>query len=61
MRNGRGAIELEREKLALATDLDATVEQTRKADAEVSGRVRLRFMQADANFDALAEEAGSGG
>lgn len=57
MRNGRGAITLERENLALATDLDATVEQTRKADAEVSGRVRLRFMQADANFDALAEEA----
>ncbi len=57
MRNGRGAVPLDREQLALSTDLDATVEQMRKADAEISGRVRLRFLQADAAFDALAEEA----
>lgn len=57
MRNGRGAIDLDRESLALSTELDGTVEQMRKADAEISGRVRLRFMQADAAFDALAEEA----
>lgn len=57
MRNIRGAIALDRDKLALSTELDATVEQTRKADAEMSGRVRLRFLQADANFDSLAEEA----
>ncbi|MEO9651624.1 MAG: glycoside hydrolase/phage tail family protein [Roseobacter sp.] len=57
MRNGRGAIPISKDNLALSTDLDATVEQMRKADAEVSGRVRLRFMQADAAFDALAEEA----
>ena len=29
----------------------------RKADAEISGRVRLRFLQADAGFDVLSEEA----
>ncbi|MEE4188246.1 MAG: glycoside hydrolase/phage tail family protein, partial [Roseobacter sp.] len=57
MRSGRNPLQLEREKLALSTDLDAAVEQVRKADAEVSGRVRLRFLQADAGFDALSEEA----
>ncbi len=57
MRDRRGSVSLDREQLALSTDLDATVEQMRKADAEVSGRVRLRFLQADASFDALAEEA----
>lgn len=57
MRNGQGAVKLSRERLALSTDMDASVEQMRKADAEVSGRVRLRFIQADAAFDALAEEA----
>ncbi|MFK7877675.1 MAG: phage tail protein, partial [Paracoccaceae bacterium] len=57
MRNGQGAVELNRTRLALSTDLDASVEQMRRAEAEVSGRVRLRFVQADAAFDALAEEA----
>ncbi|MEM1074966.1 MAG: glycoside hydrolase/phage tail family protein [Pseudomonadota bacterium] len=57
MRSGRGAIPLPQDKLALSEDLSGTVEQLRKADAEVSGRVRLRFIQADAAFDALAEEA----
>lgn len=57
MRSGRGAVLLQRDQLALSKDLNATVEQMRKAEAEVSGRVRLRFLQADAAFDALAEEA----
>lgn len=57
MRSGRAAFALRRDQLALSGDLDATIEQSRKAEAEVSGRVRLRFLQADAAFDALAEEA----
>lgn len=32
-------------------------ERLREADAEITGRVRLRFVQADGNFDAIAEEA----
>jgi hypothetical protein len=57
MRNGRGAIPLERKRLALSSELDGTVEQIRSSQADMSGRVRLRFVQADAEFDVLAEEA----
>ncbi|MFK7746313.1 MAG: glycoside hydrolase/phage tail family protein [Roseobacter sp.] len=57
MRNGRGAVNLVSDKLALSSDLEGTVEQIRGADAETSGRVRLRFLQADAAFDVLSEEA----
>ena len=57
MRTGGKPVPLNRETLALSSDLDASVEQMRKADAEISGRVRLRFLQADAGFDVLSEEA----
>ncbi|MEM1352842.1 MAG: glycoside hydrolase TIM-barrel-like domain-containing protein [Pseudomonadota bacterium] len=57
MRQARDTVNLDAARLARSTELDATVEQMRKADAEISGRVRLRFLQADANFDALSEEA----
>ncbi len=38
-------------------EIDGAVERSRAAEAELVGRVRLRFVQADANFDVLAEEA----
>lgn len=57
MRTGRDAVRLDAETLAVSTELEATLEQTRKAEAEISGRVRLRFLEADGNFDALSEEA----
>ena len=57
MRDGRYAIALQADQLALSNDLDGTVEQTRSAEAELAGRVRLRFVQADAAFDVLSEEA----
>ncbi|MBM1556893.1 glycoside hydrolase/phage tail family protein [Sulfitobacter mediterraneus] len=43
--------------LAVTDELDGVTEQSREAEAEVSGRVRLRFVQADADFDVIAEEA----
>ncbi|MGB7243278.1 MAG: glycoside hydrolase/phage tail family protein [Sulfitobacter sp.] len=57
MRDGKGAVALDRSRLAVSTDMDGTVEQSRSSDAEMAGRVRLQFVQADANFDVLAEEA----
>ena len=57
MRDGVAARVLERDWLALSDDLDGRVEQTREAEAEVSGRMRLRFVQADADFEVIAEEA----
>lgn len=57
MRNGQNPMTLSRDTLALSSELDAAIEQVRKADAEVSGRVRLQFLQADAGFGSLSEEA----
>jgi len=57
MRSGQGSVLLNRDTLALSSDLDAAIEQVRKADAEVSGRVRLQFLQADSGFGSLSEEA----
>lgn len=57
MRQGHSATALDRDMLAVSSELAATVEQTRASAAEAAGRVRLRFVQADGEFDALAEEA----
>lgn len=57
MRQGQSAVPLERDMLAVSSELPASVEQTRGSAAEAAGRVRLRFVQADGAFDALAEEA----
>ncbi len=57
MRTGQQAVPLDRGALALSEEFDGRVEQTRSAEAEMAGRVRLRFVQADAAFDVLAEEA----
>ncbi len=57
MRNGQNPLQLNRENLALSEELDGVVEQSRSSQADMAGRVRLRFVQADAEFDVLAEEA----
>ena len=57
MRDGLDAVTLDPELLAVSSELDGVTEQVREADAEITGRVRLRFVQADGNFDAIAEEA----
>ena len=41
----------------MSPDLDGTTVQIREADATLSGRVRLRFIQADASSDVISEEA----
>ncbi|MCX8953554.1 glycoside hydrolase/phage tail family protein, partial [Ruegeria sp. NA] len=57
MRDGYGAIALNPDHLAISGDLDGTVEHRREAEAEMTGRVRLRFVQSDADHDLVAEEA----
>ncbi len=57
MRDGVKSVTLNPELLAVSDELDGTLEQVREPDAEVSGRMRLRFVQADADFDVIAEEA----
>ena len=56
LRDGRKQRVLALDSLALTPEIDGTAEQTREAEAEVSGRMRLRFIQADGDFDVIAEE-----
>ncbi len=57
MRNGLRETALDDAQFAVSPDLDGTTVQVREADAALSGRVRLRFIQADASFDVISEEA----
>lgn len=57
MRDGRGAIDLPADGFAVSDDVEGTVALSREAESEVSGRVRVRFAQADAGHEILSEEA----
>lgn len=57
MRDGIDAVPLEPEHLAVSPELAGITEQLRAAEAEIAGRVRLRFVEADGDFDVVAEEA----
>ncbi|MGB3245784.1 MAG: glycoside hydrolase/phage tail family protein [Sulfitobacter sp.] len=57
MRDGLAETELDPAFFAVSSELDGTTEQVRESEAEISGRVRLRFVQADGNFETIAEEA----
>lgn len=57
MRTGLDPIALPSETLAISADLDGRLEQSRESEADLAGRVRLRFVQTDGNFDVLSEEA----
>ena len=57
MRDGLNAVRLDPDLLAVSSELDGITEQSREAQAEIAGRVRLRFVQADGNFDTIAEES----
>ncbi|MEY8828069.1 glycoside hydrolase/phage tail family protein [Sedimentitalea sp. XS_ASV28] len=48
---------LDADALAVSGDLDGTVEYSREAEAEMTGRVRLRFVQSGADHEIVAEEA----
>jgi hypothetical protein len=56
MRDGLNPVRVDTTKLVDSGDVRAGIEQTREAQAEIAGRVRLRFVQADGNFDTIAEE-----
>ena len=43
--------------LAMHDEIEGQVERLRASEADLVGRVRLRFVQADGNFEVLSEEA----
>lgn len=57
MRDGRADADLGEGDLAVTDELEGRIEETRAGQAEMAGRVRLRFVQADAEFAVVAEEA----
>lgn len=57
MRSGRGAQDIGRDQLAETAEIDGLTDQLRAAEAEMTGRVRLRFVQAGADHQVIAEEA----
>ncbi len=56
-RDGDVDREIDPERIARHVELEGDVEYTRQSEAEMAGRVRLRFVQADGDFDPQAEEA----
>jgi GTA TIM-barrel-like domain/Putative phage tail protein len=57
MREGRRAESLDQYLLAETSEISGLVDHTRDGEAEMTGRVRVRFLQSDASHDAVAEEA----
>ncbi|MCW1955630.1 MAG: glycoside hydrolase TIM-barrel-like domain-containing protein [Roseobacter sp.] len=57
MRKGQADHALEASSVALCEDLEADVERLRASEADLMGRVRLRFIQSGADFETIAEEA----
>lgn len=56
-RDGKSKAEVHTDALAINSDTEGTLELTRSPDAETAGRVRLTFVDADADFGTRAEEA----
>ncbi|MCA0922916.1 glycoside hydrolase/phage tail family protein [Pseudooceanicola nanhaiensis] len=57
MRDGRVDAEVTEEALALHPEIEGTLEETRAPEAELTGRVRVRFLQGEADYAVIAEEA----
>ncbi|MGR3679611.1 MAG: baseplate multidomain protein megatron [Paracoccaceae bacterium] len=57
MRTGQGAVEIDPDFLVETGETDALLDLSREAEAEISGRVRLRYIQAGADHETRAEEA----
>ncbi len=57
MRDGLDPVALAPEALAINSDLEGRLEQSRESEADLAGRVRLSFVQTDGDFDVLSEEA----
>ncbi|MCA1334747.1 glycoside hydrolase/phage tail family protein [Pseudooceanicola marinus] len=57
MRDGRVDARVEPEELAVSPELEGTLERQRAPEAEMAGRVRLRFVEAGGEFEAITEEA----
>jgi hypothetical protein len=56
-RNGKSQADVSLNTLAMTSERDGALELTRAPEAEVAGKVRLTFVDVDADYGARAEEA----
>jgi hypothetical protein len=57
MRDAVRATQINVEKLAECDEIDGIFQRNRDAEAEMTGRVRVRFVQSGADYDVVSEEA----
>jgi len=57
LRDGQVDQVIEVEHLVRDPEMDGIMEETRGNDSELAGRVRLRFVEADADYEVIAEES----
>ncbi len=57
LRDGKADAELSPDWLVRDSERDAVIEETRGSAAELAGRVRLRFVEADGDYAVISEEA----
>ncbi|MEM6375554.1 MAG: glycoside hydrolase/phage tail family protein, partial [Pseudomonadota bacterium] len=57
MRTGEAAREIDLDTVVRDPELDGVIEATRGSDVDLAGQVRLRFIEADGDFEVVAEEA----
>ena len=57
LRHGLRAESLDRELLAESGEIGGLIDQVRDSEADMIGRVRVRFLQSDATHDVVAEDA----
>ncbi|CUH80203.1 glycoside hydrolase/phage tail family protein [Tropicibacter naphthalenivorans] len=56
MRNGQRATDLTLDAIAISDEIDGAISETRASEAEQAGRVRVRFVMADADHQVASEE-----
>jgi hypothetical protein len=56
-RDGQADYVVDLERVVRDPELGGVIEETRGSDLELAGRVRLRFLEADGDFEAISEEA----
>ncbi|KMW56589.1 Gene Transfer Agent host specificity protein [Candidatus Rhodobacter oscarellae] len=56
-RDGRAVADVDPERVAVSPEADGDLVLSRAPEAEIAGRLRLSFVEADGAFDARAEEA----
>ena len=55
-RSGEHPITLDRDSLVVSSEVDGPIEYQRSSHIETAGRVRLTFIEADCDYDVIAEE-----